>query len=103
MISAINSAINGMNTMQSQIDSSAGGIASYGATAPIPSNPASTTGGTPNPSAIVTLSGSQQDSSTEGLTKNIIGMQQATLIYKANAKTIKAEDQMLGSLLQAKA
>ena len=89
MISALSSGISGMNAMQSLVDSHGGEIARASATMMSASSP----------SSIVNLSGNQPAADTDDLASNIVGMNESVLLYKANASTVKAADEALGTLL----
>jgi hypothetical protein len=102
MINALSSGLAGMNAMQNQINLNATAIARNN---PNPSSPSASSnpGNSTSPASIVSLSGNQSTTGGDSLATNLVGMKESTLLYQANAQTVKTADQTLGTLLQAKA
>lgn len=95
MIGALSNGLSGMLTQQSRVDAYAGKIAGAAVTG--------LNGAGGSPSAIVSLSGNAPAAGIDDLASSLVGMNESLLLYKANASMVKAADDMLGSLLEARA
>ncbi len=100
MINALASGISGMNAMQSVIDANSSKVAQQ--------TTAIAKASADSPSSVVTLTGGQSDEQFGGqsatavsddLADSMVGMNEAVLMYKANANTVRAADEVMGTLL----
>ncbi len=86
MISALSSGLGGMQAMQASVDTRAARIAA---------------------SSLPVAGASSQTAPTNGefadLSSDLLGMKESVLLYKANAETVQAVDEALGSLLSLSA
>jgi len=90
MITALANGLTGMDAMQSQVGRHSASIAQQSTFASSDADPSSR----------VSLSGEAEAGDLEN---SLVGMKESVLLYKANANTVRAADEMLGTLLDIKA
>lgn len=108
MINALAGGLAGMNAMQSVVNTQGSKIAQQSsaigqAAADSPSSVVTLSGGSPavqGGGQSGGQSGSQLSAAAgDALANSMVGMNEAVLMYKANASTVRAADAMMGTLL----